>query len=274
MALRLALLRSDGPHHRYLERQLAAYFDLACSIVEPGREQIRRLRRRGKWIDWFWWNYHALRRSILGLDRYRKKFFAEEEASPVQATPVETINDRLVVKELQECQPDLTIVIGTSILSDNVLDAAGPGIINIHGGMLPWYRGNHCFFFALYDGRPDRAGSTLHFVDRGVDTGDVIEVVFANPKRGENAERLYCRAELAAIARLVALLKEYESGTPLPRQTQSGPGKTFRMRDRKPHHDIGLWIRTTFRRTGAPSEAVRESKLENAKEVCSDGRST
>lgn len=247
MPLRIALIRSDGPHHAYLELVLAAHFELIEVIEERGRDQIRRLRRRRRWADWFWWSFHALRRRLLGLDRYRAAYFAGgPEIAPgagPRVTQVPWVNDPIVASRIREARPDVTVVIGTSILKAAVIEAAGPTIINIHGGHLPHYRGNFAFFFALYDGRPDLAGSTIHFVDRGVDTGDLIENVPADARPGEIAEVLYCRAEMRAIHRLAELLRDYEAGNPLPRRPQGPGGRTYRNRDRKPHHDLALWLR-------------------------------
>jgi len=132
---------------------------------------------------------------------------------------------------------------GTSILNRDVIAAAGPTIINIHGGLLPYYRGNHCIFFAMLDRRPDRVGSTIHFVDSGVDTGDVIEPVIPQFRLSEHPEVLYCRAEQMAVERLVLLLDELRQGRPLPRKPQGTGGHAYRTADRKPHHELMYWLR-------------------------------
>ena len=113
---------------------------------------------------------------------------------------------------LRAAEPDAVVVMGTSILRPAVLEAAGPVILNVHGGFLPHYRGNHCFFWALYDARHDLIGTTIHFVDPGIDTGDIIEIVTTTVAADDNAETLYCRAELLAIERLAHWLRQLEAG--------------------------------------------------------------
>ena len=78
-------------------------------------------------------------------------------------------------------------------------------MINVHGGLLPYYRGDHGVFFAVYDGRFDRVGATIHRVDPGIGTGELIEVVRPQVHGDELPEQLYCRADLLAIHRLVGL---------------------------------------------------------------------
>jgi hypothetical protein len=248
----IAVLRSDDAHHLYLERALAGRFEVVLSVVEPATDQRWNLFRLGRYRDFFWWTYHGVRRQLLGLNRYRSRYFADAPPVPPDRQPpvvrTDSINRPAVAAALAAAQPTVTVVIGTSILKPAVLQAAGSTVINIHGGHLPNYRGNWCFFFALYDRRPDLAGTTIHFVDAGIDTGDLIAHVPADARPGETAEELYCRAEKRAIQRLVDLLGDFERGIPLPRRPQPPGGRTFRVRDRKPHHDLIEWGRRRFPR--------------------------
>lgn len=261
MTLRIAVLCSDGPHHRYLVAALRARFEVVAVVVEPGASQLRRLRQRGAWRDYGWALYHVARRRLLGLDRFRRAQFAlpAAAAAPTGAERVVGwINDPEVADLVAGLNPDVTVVIGTSIIRDAVLASLGPVVLNVHGGYLPDYRGNHCFFFALYEGRFDRIGSTIHFVDRGVDTGDTVAHVIPPIRPDDNAEALYCRAEQLAIHYLVKLLERYERTGCLPRSPQPPGGRTFRKRDRKPRHDLRLWLRRAAHRLVLPNRRSPE----------------
>lgn len=244
--LRIVILTSDGPHHGYLVHALSNRLDVRAVVKEPWAAQVMTLRRRGRWIDFIYARYHTLRRRFLRLDARRRRYFKTSASQPLRrpmVVTVSSINDSRVEVLLRDVAPDVTILMGTSILRNKVLSAAGPVALNIHGGFLPHYRGNHCIFFALYDGRYDRVGSTIHFVDAGVDSGDVVEVVVPEISKKDNAETLYCKAELLAIHRLVQLLEVYEKTGYLPRQQQPAGGRVFRTRDRGPRHDLVLWLR-------------------------------
>jgi methionyl-tRNA formyltransferase len=256
---RIAVLTSDGPHHRYLVATLrAAGFDLRAVVIEPWAAQRRRKWDRGKYVDWAWAVYHDWRRRLLGLDAYRRGAFADLP-TPMGPEPrtlmVSSVNDRRVLDLLQEVEPELTVVMGTGIIGKRVLGAAGT-VLNLHGGHLPDYKGNHCFFFALYNGDFDHVGTSIHFVDPGVDTGDIVEVVVPGLRPSDNAEALYCRAERAAVHRLVTLLDHWERGGRLPRTPQPKHGRQYDIRDRKPQHDLSVWWR---RRTGRLAVPYREA---------------
>ena len=74
-----------------------------------------------------------------------------------------------------EKDPDVIIVQGmTMLLKIDVLRIPRYGVINLHRSYLPEYRGPNPLFWQYYDGRTD-FGITVHFIDRGEDTGDIIE---------------------------------------------------------------------------------------------------
>lgn len=259
---KLAVLCADGPHHKYLVAQLQDRFDLTAVIVEPEAEKMKRLRRARRARDYLFAVYHGWRRKLLGLDAYRADYFSlpsERLALPAcRILITESINSDAAIGLLVETAPDLTIVMGTSILRASTLQAARIAI-NIHGGFLPDYRGNHCFFFALYEGKFDRIGSTIHFLDQGVDTGDIIEHVVPPLYPDDSPETLYCRAEKMAIHRMIELISHVEHGGSLPRVPQGCGGRTIRTRDRTLLHDLNFFFR---RLTGdltipsLPSEAA------------------
>lgn len=270
--LRVAMLRSDDAHNEYHAAYLQSRFDVVAMVVEPGKEQRRLLGVRRRWVDYGYALYHHARRSVLGLNAYRRRYFADVPEVPRERLAptllVSSINDPSVQDCLREAQADVTIVTCTTILSRETIDAADGFILNIHGGHLPDYRGCHCFFFALYDGAFDRIGSTIHFVDAGIDTGDIVEVVRPAIRPDDNAERLYCRAEKLAVHRLMELLTDFEKGIPLDRTPQPFVGRLCLRRHRKPHHDILFFLRHRTGRLVLPEvkDFARWRRPESTKE--------
>lgn len=253
MTLRVILLRSDGAHHRFLEMLLAENFDLIHVVEESEKNQIRRLRKKGKWMAWAWRQYHTARRVIMGTAAYRRRYFEQIMKEPMKDAPtsqVEWINDPTTTDVLLEKKADIIIVIGTSILRKQVLEDAGATILNIHGGWLPDYRGNHCYFFAQYFRDWKKIGSTIHQVNSGVDTGDIVDHIKPSlDVKKYSAESLYCDGERLAFYRLIEILKELERGIPLTKIPQpQDMGRTFRSCDRKPFHELSMFLRYFFLR--------------------------
>jgi methionyl-tRNA formyltransferase len=55
-----------------------------------------------------------------------------------------------------------------------VLETLECPCINTHAGITPRFRGVHGGYWALAEGHPELVGTTVHLVDRGIDTGGVL----------------------------------------------------------------------------------------------------
>ena len=101
--------------------------------------------------------------------------------------------DLALVTELGRWAPDLVICAGfMRVLGSPVLDRFAGRVVNTHPALLPSFPGAHAVAEALAYG-VKVTGTTVHFVDEGVDTGPVIaqEAVAVAP--GDDAETLHAR---------------------------------------------------------------------------------
>lgn len=87
---------------------------------------------------------------------------------------VESVNNENCIKVLKEVNPDIVIVNGTRIISEEVLNSTSAIFINMHAGITPKYRGVHGAYWALYNNDKKNVGVTVHIVDKGIDTGGII----------------------------------------------------------------------------------------------------
>ncbi len=79
------------------------------------------------------------------------------------------------------------------ILSRQVLALSRQGFINFHPSLLPYNRGKHYNFWAIVEECP--FGVTLHFVDEGVDTGDIVAQRSIGYDWCDTGETLYRKAQ-------------------------------------------------------------------------------
>jgi phosphoribosylglycinamide formyltransferase-1 len=115
-----------------------------------------------------------------------------------------------LVEALRAHQVDLVVLAGfMRVLSGELLDAFPGRVINIHPALLPAFPGVHGVRQA-YDGAVKIAGCTVHFVDRGVDTGPIIAQAAVQVQDDDDDEALRARilAEehrlLPAVVRAIA----------------------------------------------------------------------
>jgi len=83
-----------------------------------------------------------------------------------------SINSKEVVDFVKEREIDLILNAGAGIFRNPIISSAKIGILNAHMGFLPSFRGMNVMEWSLfYD---HKIGVTLHFIDGGIDTGDIL----------------------------------------------------------------------------------------------------
>ncbi len=73
---------------------------------------------------------------------------------------------------LEADKPDVLVLGGTRIIKPNILEIPRQSTVNAHPGLLPWLRGSASVGWALY--KDMAQGATAHFVNPGIDLGDII----------------------------------------------------------------------------------------------------
>jgi methionyl-tRNA formyltransferase len=106
---------------------------------------------------------------ILAENRLNTKKIDEKKLKRVKS-----INSEETIELLKGINPDLVIVNGTRIISKQVISSINCEFINTHAGITPKYRGVHGAYWALANGDVANCGVTAHFIDEGIDTGDII----------------------------------------------------------------------------------------------------
>lgn len=89
--------------------------------------------------------------------------------------------NNIPIISMEKCM-DIDVDLGFTIrfhkiIKQPLIDHFNEGIINMHGGPLPNYRGSLCSIKAILN-EEDKFGVTLHYIDSGVDTGDVIDTSY------------------------------------------------------------------------------------------------
>ena len=101
------------------------------------------------------------------------KEFAEEKNLNI-LQPEKIKNNESFVNELKNLKPDLLVVVAYGkILPKDVLDIPKYGAVNVHGSLLPKYRGSAPIQWAIINGEKE-TGITTMFMDENMDTGDII----------------------------------------------------------------------------------------------------
>ena len=101
-----------------------------------------------------------------------KEYAVEKDIKVYQ--PLKVRNNVEFIEELKKLKPDVLCVVAYGkILPKEVLDIPKYGAINVHGSLLPKYRGAAPIQWAVLNG-DKTTGITTMFMDEGMDTGDMI----------------------------------------------------------------------------------------------------
>ena len=86
--------------------------------------------------------------------------------------PVESINSVGAVSAVQNGEVDVLVNCGGGIFRRPIIAAPRIGILNAHMGALPQFRGMNTLEWSIFQGKT--IGVTVHFIDRHIDTGDIL----------------------------------------------------------------------------------------------------
>lgn len=140
-----------------------------------------------------------------------KEFALEKGISVYQPTKIR--NNIEFIEKIKELNPDVICVVAYGkILPKEILDIPSCGCINVHGSLLPKYRGAAPIQWAVING--DKiTGVTTMYMDVGMDTGDIILKQEVEIGKDETTGELWEKLATTGGELLIKTLKEIETGT-------------------------------------------------------------
>ena len=189
----IVLLCSKGDSTCAVYRALKEKFGDITVIMEEDVPRNTFLKRRVKKLGFFPVFGQVLFMTVIvpalrklsreRHDELKKELNISEIDSPVR---IDSVNSESGREELKKAQPRVVVVNGTRIIGKETLQCVDAKFINMHAGITPLYRGVHGGYWALAENKPNLVGTTVHFVDTGIDTGSIIGQVFFGASRSDN----------------------------------------------------------------------------------------
>lgn len=138
------------------------------------------------------------------------KVTAQENNIPVYQ-PV-TLRDGEAERILREIAPDVIVVVAYGkILPEEILNLPKYGCVNGHASLLPQYRGASPIQWCIVCGETV-TGITTMLMDKGMDTGDILEQMTVNIGEEETAEELFERLSSISADLMLSTLEKLEKG--------------------------------------------------------------
>ena len=125
----------------------------------------------------------------------------------------EKIKDESAVAKIKKSKPDVIVVAAYGqILPESILNIPEYGCINIHASLLPKYRGAAPIEWSIIDGC-EKTGVTTMYMEKGLDTGDMIEKAEVDIEPDDTGETLHDKLALCGANLIISTLKALEDKT-------------------------------------------------------------
>jgi methionyl-tRNA formyltransferase len=209
MRASIVVVTEGGPHIWAIVNSLADRFGDVTVIREAPESKKALLARRARKQGWV---SVAGQLGTMVLVRLGKRLFVSRAARIVEEFGLETeprasqaivdvpsANSPDFRAAIEQLKPAVVLLAGCRLLSGPTLAAMPCPVLNYHAGITPKYRGMNGGYWALATGDAENFGATVHLVDAGVDTGEVLHQVRGKPGRDDNIALYALR--LAAMSR-------------------------------------------------------------------------
>jgi len=185
MKPRIILLSGEKLFTKFIYNGLKDTFNIDTVIFEESEDPKIVYERRKKKVGFIkaygqsLFDKYAIKRLIRSSkDRLKEIVKINKlDASKIPEEKIKlvrSVNDVDTISLIRSIDPEIIIVNNTRILKKDLLNSVKGHFINIHSGMLPEYRGYSGGYWALVNKDKQKCGSTIHFVDEGIDTGSII----------------------------------------------------------------------------------------------------
>jgi methionyl-tRNA formyltransferase len=154
-----------------------------------------------------------------GTDDWQPSLARAAELAGIDVQRPRRINDPQVVDAITALRPEILLSCQyAQILGAGIRSAASVATLNLHFGLLPRYRGVAPIYWAIHNGESE-AGVTLHHIDAGIDSGDLIASRRVPISEDDTARDLYERSTAAGIDLLRETWPQIRAGD-IPRRPQ------------------------------------------------------
>lgn len=116
---------------------------------------------------------------------------------------------REIIEDIKKIEPELIIVIAYGkIIPQEILNIPKYGCINVHGSLLPKYRGSSCIQATILNGDKE-GGITIMKMDKQMDTGDIIKKLPVILDKKETSQSLMEKIKILTQKNLSQILIDY-----------------------------------------------------------------
>ena len=219
--MKVALITNPSPVAHYFAGKISSEIPLDGIYIEAGKKRSASRPTLRKILS-------GIKRNLLGnqtladlerrMERQARRRYFPDFSRTIRSTlmPETTVDIHAeeFLEHLRKEQYDMIVLFGTSIVKKPLLEIPRCATLNIHTSLLPYYKGTMPEFWQLYYEDYAHCGSTVHYVESGVDTGNILLQEPVEVEAGDTFFDLRYKNILKAIELLPEAITLASSGEP------------------------------------------------------------
>ncbi len=236
--IKIVIISGLAPRDKRVVTEIIRNFNNVTLIHLISQSKKEAKMKFGDWINKKGEKILRMFHNIRLSRRFSNYRFGELDYESIQF-PSKQINTEKGAALIRGLQPDIIFTSQAPILKEAILQIPKLAAINNHYGMAPYYRGNNTLFWALNFQDYEHIGGCLHYISKGVDTGNILAQVRPRIEKGDGEVAINFKTTnlLAEIAPKV--LKSIQNSDVLPEgKKQREKGRNFKSSERTLYIDI------------------------------------
>jgi methionyl-tRNA formyltransferase len=232
----IVFLTVDDPLYLppFFERVLSQRGDVSAVFVAPPLYRSETSRAAAvRYLKTFGWRSAiSLARRVAGARVRRESVERVAARHGVLCERVDDVNDDAFLERLRASGTDLIVSVSCpQLFRKPLIELAERGCLNVHGALLPEYRGVLPSFWMLANGET-RAGISVFFVNEAIDAGELCGQRTFEIRPGESLDGFIRRSKAEAAELLLTVLQEVETGVVVRRPLDLAAGSYYSWPDR------------------------------------------
>lgn len=233
--MNLIILTGNQFRHKYFANKINEAFKATAvfsegKVFNPSGESSEEKKLSPEEKELWDWHFGLAKREEANFFGNCKDF----ECQQIFDVPKGEINSSFWREKISSLSPDIVVVFGTSLLKDETISVCKE-IINMHLGLSPYYRGSGTNFWPLHNREPEYVGVTIHKIDIGIDTGEIVHQGRPVIEKGDNQHVIGNKTIEVGTGLMIQAIKEFKEGS-LKSFPQTGKGKLYQRKDFKISH--------------------------------------
>ncbi|MBC8495280.1 hypothetical protein H8D36_03950, partial [archaeon] len=205
--MKVLIITGNELRHQFFVKSLAKDIDVIAAIYEK-KANIHEKK------DFPEPDNNIIKQHFAGRGENEKKYFAEQSILDISIPNELQVgtggsNSPEVFEWINQLNPDIIQLFGSSIIKDHILDKYSNRVVNIHLGLSPYYRGSGTNFWPLVHKKVECVGATIHLAVKDVDAGGVLHQVRPNGEAADTPHDIGNKTIIAGIQAIPTILIWY-----------------------------------------------------------------